>query len=327
MKVLYAASHYRNSGIQLSRFLSAMRGTDHIIKVAAYKSSSPKNTPIDWTLDALLNLLVPYEISLTGDNLMVYLEQIKSWGPDLVISDLEYFTSIVANELNLPLWQYSSSMINFAIRRYEKNMLGLNKNYSDVVKAEAMTNRKAINIIDNSDRNLVCSHFGEIEKPPTLNDNFQWVRPYHQVSKYHVPCQHFLTAGLLGKNKRVLDVLKRYPDCVAFMEPNHEQYEKPTIKDIGMTDEYYCNLKNSVFFACQGYGSLLADGFYNGKPSLIFPDYEDKEAIISSQLSQSFGTGSIVSGLDDIASITPMTTQPKHNSSIKYLHEYISEIA
>jgi hypothetical protein len=325
MKILYAASHYHNSGIQLSRFLNAMQDTDHTIKVAAYKSSSPKGQAIDWTLDALLNIIEPHRLSLDGDNLSVYLKQVQSWGPDLVISDLEYFTSKVANELNLPLWQYSSYLINFAISRQERNSLGIHRNYSEIVKHDAAHYKRAINVIDNSDRSFVCSHFGDIQKPLTLNSNFQWARPYHEVSKYHVPCQHFLTASLVGKNKRILAALKKYPDCVAFTD-GLEHYDNPSIKDIGMKDEYYCNLKNSVFFACQGYASFLADGFYNGKHSLIFPDYEDGEAIISSQLSQSLGTGSIVSGLDDIASITPMTTQPRYSNDIKYLHQYIEEL-
>src|SRR5271166_1958276 len=129
MKILYAAQNNQNARIQLSRFLEAMQGSNHQIKVAAYKRSSPKNVSIDWTLDALLNFCQPEVLSLNNDNLVIYFEQVKSYSPDLIISDLEYFTSFVANEMNVPLWQCSSSLINFAITKRDKYDLGLSKYY------------------------------------------------------------------------------------------------------------------------------------------------------------------------------------------------------
>src|SRR5574338_1119629 len=101
MKILYAASNNLNAKIQLSRFLKAMDGSKHQIKIAAYKTSSPKDISIDWTLDALLNIYKPDLLSLHNDNLNIYFEQIKNFQPDLVISDLEYFTSYVSSDLNL----------------------------------------------------------------------------------------------------------------------------------------------------------------------------------------------------------------------------------
>jgi hypothetical protein len=85
MKILYATGNFTNSKIQLSRFLRAMHGSPHQIKIAAYKQSSPEATHIDWTLDCLLNLYKPELMNLDNDNLQIYFEQIKYYAPDLVI--------------------------------------------------------------------------------------------------------------------------------------------------------------------------------------------------------------------------------------------------
>jgi hypothetical protein len=129
MKILYAASENENAKIQLSRFLKAIEGKPHTIKVAAYKKSSPK-VNIDWTLDCLKNIFKPDLVSLDNDNLSIYFEQVKYYKPDLIISDLEPYTSHVANLLGITLWQCSSSMVNFALTNDYKYNLGVFKRYS-----------------------------------------------------------------------------------------------------------------------------------------------------------------------------------------------------
>ena len=324
MKILYAASNNQNAKIQLSRFLNAV-GTNHQIKIAAYKKSSPKDTSIDWTLDALRNVYRPDLITLHNDNLNIYYEQVKSYDPDVVISDMEYFTSYVANDLNITLVQCSSSMINFALER--KYNLKLFKFHAHSLNRDMMHTQRMFNVLDNSNCNFVYSHLGDMSSPPNLKEGFEWVRPYHRVAKDYVPCEHYVTAGLTGSNKRVLDVLKKYPDSVVFMEDCHEQYENLLVKDIRIADEYYCNLKNSVFFVCQGQASFLADAFYNGKFSLIYPDYEDAESITHSHLSNEMGGGRIMSYAEDFADlVADHKIQPNYSESVKYLHERIEEL-
>jgi uncharacterized protein (TIGR00661 family) len=325
MKILYAAANNQNAGIQLSRFLKFAHGT-HQIKIAAYKISSPQYTNVDWTLDALLNIYRPDLFSTDNDNLSIYTEQVKSFAPDLIISDLEHFTSVVARELNIPLWQCSSSMINFALSRKEKYNLGLFKNFAHVVGKDPVHTQRTVNIMDNADRNLIYSHYGDAEAPPNLQKGFEWVRPYHQVSRNHVPCQHFITAGLSDNDKRLFNSLKKYPDCVVFMERCAERYQNPLVKDIRIEDEYYCNLRNSSFFVCQGQTSFLADAFYNERYSLIYPNYSDAEAVTNSQISQKLGLANIMSYSTDINSCTSAKVRPTYLDTIKYLHEYIEEL-
>jgi uncharacterized protein (TIGR00661 family) len=326
MKILYAASNNQNAKIQLSRFLDEV-GTSHQIKIAAYKKSSPKDVHIDWTLDALLNIYRPDLLTLHNDNLNIYYEQVKSFEPDVVISDLEYFTSYIANDLNITMVQCSSSLINYALSRGEKYNLGLFKFHAHSLNRDAVLTQKMVNIIDNSNCNFVYSHYGDVEQPPKLREGFEWVRPYHQVAKDYIPCQHFITAGLSGSNKRVLDVLKRYPDSVVFMEDCHEQHANLLVKDIRIADEYYCNLRNSAVFVCQGQASFLADAFYNGKFSVIYPDYEDVESITHSHLADKAETGRVTTYEEDLADlVADHNIQPNYSESVKYLHERIEEL-
>jgi uncharacterized protein (TIGR00661 family) len=326
MKILYGASNNLNAKIQLSRFLKAMQGSPHQIKVAAYKMSSPKDINIDWTLDACLNIYRPDLLSLHNDNLSTYYEQVKSFEPDLVISDLEYFTSYVANDLNVTLWQCSSSMINFALTRQEKYGLGLFKYHAHSLNRDAIHTQRTVNVIDNSNCNFVYSHYGDMKEPPALQDGFEWIRPYHQVAKDYIPCQHYVTAGLSSADKRILDVLKKYPDSVAFVENIQEHHENVLVKDIRIADEYYCNLRNSALFVCQGQTSFLADAFYNGKYALIYPNFDDAESITNSHLAYRFGIGRLMLYADDLSPFISYKAEPVCLDSIKYLHERIEEL-
>lgn len=324
MKILYAAQNNANARIQLARFLRAMQGSQHQLKVAAYKLSSPKNVNIDWTLNCLLNIYKPDHISLENDNLQIYFEQIKYYNPNLIISDLEYFTSYIANVLNIATWQCSSSLINFALKQDDKYNLGLFKHYAYVINRDERHYQKIINLLENSDSNFIYSHFGDTANPPFLKDKFEWIRPYHQIGKTSIPCQHNIVAGLMDNNKQALSLLKQYPDSVAFTNFSGEIYQNVLLKGIDNESEYFCNMKNSPLFLCQGQTSFLADAFYNEKYSLIYPDYHDAEAITNSCLSQYLGLGRIITLTEklepDCGGIIPA------NNNIKHLHEKINEL-
>jgi hypothetical protein len=155
IKILYAAGNTSNSKIQLSRFLKAIADKPYTIKVAAYKNSSP-SIHIDWTLDYLLNIFDNNHINLNNDSFRIYLDQIKLYNPDLIISDLEYFTSYAANLLDITLWQCSSSIINFALDKKQKYNMGIFKNYSYIFNKNPHNFQRIINIIDNSNCCLFC---------------------------------------------------------------------------------------------------------------------------------------------------------------------------
>lgn len=325
MKILYAASNNLNAKIQLTRFLKAMQGSKHQIKVAAFKLSSPEGINIDWTLDCLLNIYRPELMTLDNDNLRIYYEQVKYYEPDLIISDLEYFTSYIANVLNIKVWQCSSSLVNIAMERSEKYNLGVFKHFSFLIERDEEQKNRTLNLLENSNGNFVYSHFGDTEAPPKIREGFEWVRPYHQVGKYNVPCQHFIIGAIPDGNKELIAFLRKQPDAVVFVESPSETYSELRVKDIKNAEEYFCNLQNCGYFLCQGQTSFLADAYYNGKWSIIYPDYEDAEAVLNSAISRHLKLSRIID-LDEKLGNRALDIKPSYNPSIKFLHEKVNEL-
>lgn len=325
LKILYAASNNRGAKIQLARFIRAMHGKPYQIKIAAYIKSSPKNLNIDWTLDSLLNIYKPEHISLENDNFRIYYEQVKYFAPDLIISDLEYFTSHIANLLDVTLWQCSSSIINFALA--EKYDLGLFKKYSYVFNKNPIQVQRTVNIIDNSNCNFVYSHLGDMLSPPLLKNGFEWIRPYHNVGKLYVPCKHNLMTVLLQNNIKIMSLMKNYSDCVVFSDFYQESNSNLMFKDIDNVDEYACNLHNSNLFICEGQTNFLADAFYNKKYCAVLPDFGDPECIINSVLTEHFELGiSLYSESEDLQNFMNVPVDNQYNSDIGFLHERIEEL-
>lgn len=327
MKILYAASNNENAKIQLLRFLRAIEGKPYTVKVAAYKRSSP-NVNIDWTLDCLQNIFKPDHISLDNDNFQTYFDQVKYFAPDLIISDMEYFTSYIAGVLGVALWQCSSSLINFAVTDQEKYNLGLFKRYSFLLeKNNPLKTQRQVNVIDNSNCNFVYSHLGDCESPPTLKDGFEWVRPYHTVGKDSVPCRHNLVSGMLRNNKSIFNLLRRYPDSVAFTEFCQEQHTNLLLKDIENQEEYFCNLKNSNLFICEGQTSFLADAFYNNKYSVVMPNFKDLECVTNSIFSEHRKLSSTVyESTEELEEFINRPIVSHYSDRVQFLHERLDEL-
>lgn len=323
MKILYAASNNENAKIQLARFMEAVKEKPYTVKVAAYKKSSP-NINIDWTLDCLLNVFKPDHISLDNDNLSTYYEQVKYYGPDLVISDLEFFTSHVANILGTTLWQCSSSMVNFALTNDYKYNLGIFKRYAYLFSKNPLHIQRVVNIMDNSSRTLLYSHFGDCQSPPTIKPGFEWVRPYHQIGKVSKPCQHNIVAGTQGSNKKIIELLSQHPDSVCFSDFYYETYSNPLIKDIRNQEEYFCNLKNSNLFVNAGQTSFLADAFYNNKYSVVLANTDDVDCVVNAAISEKLGLSKSIYGTEDLSQYPAQVTSILSES--KFLHERIEEL-
>lgn len=318
LKILYAAGNNAGSKIQLWRFFQIMKDSPYQIKYAAHTKSSP-NINIDWTLDALLDPSKPESLSLETDNVHIYYEQIKNYNPDLVISDLDYFTSYIANILNITLWQCSSLLMNFAITHKSKYNAGLSNQYIHLLKQDSDNYQKIINIIHNSNENYVYSHFGDADNPPKLKDGFNWIRPYHIVGKPNKPCEHSAIAALLNNNNKIISALNKQ-DSVVFSEFPYEYHNNITMKSIWNSTDYYCNIYNSPLYMCEGYMSFLADGFYNGKKSVLIPNYNDLECITSSLYSNHLGLSQLYQ-----PNISPQSIDVNLNN-IKMLHQHIEDL-
>lgn len=323
LKILYAASRNPSSKIQLLRFMREMKKSPHTVRVAAYRQSSPPIN-IDWTLDCLMNIFNPSHVSLENDNLTIYYDQIKRFAPDLVITDLEYFTSYVADLLNIPVWQCGSPLINFALNHEQKYNVGLFKKYYYVFHNKPIEYQRALNMLDNSERRFVYSHFCDTESPPELDSKYEWVRPYFVRGKQSMLCQHNIIAGMIGHNYKILDFLKANNDCVSFSDFPFEEYGDVIMKSLDNQEEYGCNIRNSNLFICDGSTSFLADAFYNNTFSLIVPNYKDRESLVNSSYSESLGLSQIV--YDNEFMEQEFEFSIYNNSSVKFLNERIDEL-
>lgn len=327
INILYAASDLENSKIQLSRFLKASENKAYNIKIAAFKKSAPKNVHIDWTLDALLDFFKPNTWSLENPNFHIYYEQVKSFKPDLIISDMEYFTSYVANTLNIPLWQCSSSLINYGILKGKKYNLGLWGKYSFIIQQNALNRQQRDRyIIENSNKIFIYSHFGDLFPSPELNKNFEWIRPYHSIGKVSIPCEHNIVAGMLANDKKIFSLLNKYKDSVAFSEFELENYENILLKSMTNQEEYFCNLRNSNLFLCQGQTSFLADAFYNNKYSIVIPNFKDNECITNAIYSEHFKLSSNIYDIkSNIEKYYKYIITSQYNNKIAFLHQKVDE--
>lgn len=328
LKILYAASNNFNAKIVLERFLANMKNEPYIIKVAAYKKSSPQSINIDWTLDCLLNMFRPQHLSLNNDNFPIFLNQVKSFSPDLIISDLEYFSSSVASILDIPLWQCSSSLINFAMSHTQKYNLGLFKKHYYLLNKDPVDNQRFINMIDNSSYNFVYSHFADTTNPPKLGEKFNWIRPYYSLGKKSPLFSHNLVAATIRSNRKILELLEKNTDSVYFVDDSYDDYHNISMKNINNHDEYFGNLCNSKMFVCEGSVSFLADAFYNGKYSLVIPNLQDPESIINSAHSEKIGLSTTIdTSIYDINNIPDTKISINYDSSINFLHEKIKELS
>jgi uncharacterized protein (TIGR00661 family) len=322
LKILYASNNTLNSRIQLNRFLKAIDSESYQVKIAAYRQTNLKN--IDWTLDCLHNYFDKDKVSLDNEYFVTYYNSVKSYAPDLIISDLEYFTSYIATDLGIPLWQCSSSLLNYALPWQHKYNLNIFSSYSYLLYRRS--NQKYVNIIDNSDLNLVYSHFGDTVNPPPLKENFEWVRPYSYVGHKSIPCQHNIVAAIISNNKKIYSNLNKIYDCIAFTPFINEKYSNLLLKDIDDEAEYQCNVKNCKLFLCEGQTSFLADAFYNNKYALVMPNLHDTECIINSMYSEKIGLSKNIYSNLDLSKIESVDINYSLNNKICYLHERLSKI-
>lgn len=323
MKILYAASNSYNSLLYLERFVKEIQKTKHTFKIAAYQKSSPNNINIDYTLDFLLDIFKPDSFSIeNNNNFLIYCEQIEKYNPDLIISDLEYFTSNAAIILNKKLWQCSSSIINYALTKRQKYTLGLFKQYAYVFNKNYIDTQKIQYIICNSDKNYIYSHFCDVENVLETKDEFEWIRPYYILGKHSIPCQHDIVGISHCSNKNIVNLLEQYSDTVLFTNNSYEKYDNVIVKNLNNKIEYACNIKNSHLIVNEGYSTFLADAFYNGKPSVIYADFSNQDCILNMIISDYLKLSNI-----DLDEASGIKINLKLNSTINFLHEKIEEFS
>lgn len=310
MKIFYAANNSLSSKIQLYRFLQY---NQYDIKIASYSNIFGSI----FNLESLLNFKKDNIISYNNNYILLY-NLIKRYNPDLILSDLDPYSSNIGFELKIPVWQVSSMILNFGLTKNIKKLIKVYKKYGLLLSHNYNVN---YNTIFNSDKKLIVSHFGDTKISNKILNDFEWVRPYFEIGKESKNCEHNVVGVSNDNNKLFLNNLKGYNDVVVFSNLPYESYGNIKLKDINNEAEYYCNLKNCHYFINNGEPNYLADGFYNQKSTIIFPDLHDITCILNSYLSDYLSLTSF--DLNNPRS----SSQVRYNTSVKFLHEHIDEFA
>lgn len=173
MKILFGAGNNIGSNIMLSRFLQHAQG--HEIRIAAYYRNSQYLHSIDWCLDPILvrkhknyfknkhGIIGP---SVDHDLADMIIDDLLEWGPELVISDCEFFTAMIAKVLEIPLW-YCSPMLQ---------IIGIDHQYKTL--SIDTTIKSYLKMLPIGDAYLVYSPLCDIAARPILKQGFEWIRPY-----------------------------------------------------------------------------------------------------------------------------------------------------
>ena len=302
MRILYAANNNFNSYFQLKRFISSIKHKDIEIKVAGYKSSMG-DLNIDYTLDALLNFTNPdANISFNGNYTLLY-HEIKRFSPDLIISDLEIYTSIIASEMNIPLWVVSPFLLYIALYKKTLYNISINKKYSYLFTKNFRKKSFLNFIIKNADRRFIVSHLCDTNIEFDLKEGFEFVRPDFVLADN---ISNTIDYVIVAKNnKKIIDIYKN-ENAVMLTDYIYEQYKQLKLYSMYNETQYKYLLGKTKNIICDGNELIASDAFYNEKDCIYHPDYNDILSIAISNINKYYGKQNI-----------------KINNKVKFLSEQL----
>lgn len=321
MKILYAADDRAGSFFQLKRFVDSVKNSDIQLKIAAYKKSLG-TLDVDYTLDCLLNFTNPDENFSSNGNYVYYFNEIRRFAPDLIISDFEVLTSLIALELGIKLWQVSPLLLYYAIPFSVKYNTKINKDYANLFSSNFRKKKYVNYIMNNSDRRLVVSHLCDSDKHITLRNGFEWVRPDFVLAD-ETPSDLAFVVARTQNSKNIINSL-RNTNSVMFTEFHQEKYENLILKNIYDENEYKKQIGRCKVFITDGSESITSDAFYNQKQILFDLQHDDIESIIVSFMSEYFGIGKVM--LDTVDADKLATSQIIIDDKVKFLHEELKAI-
>lgn len=310
MKILYAADNRLGSYYQLGRFLESIASKNYDIKIAGYKTSL-KNLNADYTLDSLLNFGKSNDnISFNG-NYKYYNNEIKRFNPDLIISDFEIYTSIIALDLKIKLWQFSPINIYYGLDSITKQDIGIYQHYPHLINPNHKRAEYIANILDGSNKKLVPSHLCDNISKPSLIKGFDYVRPSFILGTAERTCDTII--ALATSNKNVIDKNKSSAILSSF------QYESLRGRIIITEKAYQDMIGDCSTFISDGTATFLADAFYNQKYCISYPRYDDIESVICSYVNEFYGVGK--TGVIDDQQISINI-----DNDIKFLSEHLDQL-
>lgn len=317
MRIFYAAGNRLGSFYQLKRFINSVKHKNYEIKVSAFKKSLG-DIDAEYMLDALLNFTNPNALISFNGNYIYYLNEIKRFNPDLIISDFEIYTSIIACELKIKLWQFSPINLYYALDDKTKQNLNIHKFYSHLIEADRKKAEYLSQVFNYSNRKFALSHLCDCENRPNLIKNYEWSRPSFVLGSNTNNFNY--TIILANSNKNILNDFKD-KNSILFSPFKYEIYNKMIVEDINNELEYKNSIDNCKFFISDGTASFLADAFYNQKYCFSIPRYNDIETIISSYMNEFYSIGKINYD-DNLIKNVNITI----DNNVKFISEYLEEL-
>jgi hypothetical protein len=271
MKIVYAAGNRGSSYFQMVRFLQSVAYQNHTIKLAAYKNSMG-NLPVDYTLDSLLNFSESSQTISFNGNYNYLFNEIKRFGPDLIISDFEVFSSVIAIELSVNLWQFSSSLLYYGLKNEVKYNLGIHRDCGYLINNDKKTSSYIQHILKNSTRKFIVSHICDTSTKDIINDTFEWVRP------------NFITGDGNEKTDILAISTKPYQKIISLLTSKSVMFSQPPFYDASNENRYKEYLNKCKCVASDGTPVFLSDAFYNQKYCFSYPHSNNIESITGSYL-------------------------------------------
>jgi len=316
MKILYAANNFYSSEIQFKRIKEQLKKYKNIeLKYAAYKNSS-KYIESDYNLDCLKHFLShDRNINFSyNDNIKKYINEIEKFAPDLIISDLDIPTSLIAKSLNIQLWQVSSLMLNWAIDSQLKNNISFMKNYFNTINSTPILKKYLKAILDFSSKKYIYSYFTDYEYKPQIDNGFEWIRPYYMLSNYdHIKYDYLV---LFNNRKDIMSEFLR-KNSILFGSNKYESFNE----NISDYKNYKDSIGKSKIIVSEGDTSSICDAIYNEKKCIIYPNINDLDCLLNYSLCEHFEFGYKTN------SFTEFTVKLNINNKTQFIHEKLEEYA
>lgn len=324
MKILYSTSDRIGGDSQARRIIKHL--PQHEIKLAAYSQSSQSFKYIDWTLDALKynksNIRHTWKIeefldhreyfpNVNIDNLKKFLLDVIDFEPDLIISDYEPISGLIAKKIGCELWYCSPLHLLNALNVKSNNFI-----YSHQMHHEKKTfSRHFVK----PNRVFIYSPFVDIIDEKQIIPGYELVRPYYYESENNNG-----NLAVLNDNNRY-NVLNKILYCSDNNFNVIKQFECAE-------DDYIKLLNNSDALLCCGETSMIADALYSGKKLLISPNMKDIESLINANFCREYGLGFDLSQIElmEKFAVDQINKTMKYEiqcyiekKEIKQLHEYL----
>lgn len=278
MKILYSIRDSFSAAEQLSSFKKEID-----CKVMGFYQSTKSLGNVDWLLDGLYLNASPkdatlayqkYKLSLPKirlDLFEILLKDVKRFNPQLIISDIEPISAIIAKILDIPYWSVSSLHL---IDQVHIPSGFLNKKIFNSLRYYLRT-------LPTADKVFISSPFADFFDFESKTD---WVRPYYSISN------------------------EIQEQCLAIIHPSRQRLQQGLV-DYGLEvfdNAESVNLESCEWILTDGHSSNISKALYCGLGN-IYSSYhlDDLETFINSSLLEFLDLGKCLPDLNKIPNQIP----------------------